>query len=153
MRRVAGFIGLVVLKLTVACSVVDRQWQPSAVTDFRSVAGRWEGFVTSDDPRTLQFDRVSLVINETGGCETAITRSITKMPVSYSTFDVFSEETQLTLTDDKLNAKFEKGGQMTAQLYVDPASGERMLRARGKNSKGFIYSADLKRTGESASAK
>jgi hypothetical protein len=145
MRAMAKFIGLAFL---LACSVAARQWQATPVSDFRSIAGKWEGFVTSDDPRAIQFDRVSLVINEIGGCETAITRSITKMPVSYSTFDVFSEETQLILSDDKLNARFEKGGQMTAQLYVDPASGERILRARGKNSKGFIYSADLKRTGD-----
>src|SRR5262249_16358980 len=58
-----------------------------------------------------------------------------------------------TLTDGKLSTKFEKGGQMTAQLYVDPASGERMLKAEGKNFQGFTYSADLKRTGDSASAK
>jgi hypothetical protein len=57
------------------------------------------------------------------------------------------------LTDEKLRTKFEKGGQMTAQLYVDPASGERMLKAEGKNSQGFTYSADLERTGDSGSAK
>jgi hypothetical protein len=66
---------------------------------------------------------------------------------------VFAEKAQLVLTDDKLSAKFEKGGQMTAQLYVDPVSGERMLKAHGRNSKEFTYSADLKRTGDSASAK
>ena len=75
------------------------------------------------------------------------------MPVSYHTFDVFAEKAQLVLTDDKLSARFEKGGRMTAQLYVDPASGERMLKAEGKNSQGFTYSANLKRTGDSASAK
>jgi hypothetical protein len=39
------------------------------------------------------------------------------------------------------------------QLYVDPASDERMLKAEGKSSQGFTYSADLKRTGGSGSAK
>ena len=153
MRSIAGFVGLAFLHLIVACSFMARQWQPSAVTDFSSVAGKWEGFVTADDPRTLQFDRVTFVIDEMGGCETAITRTITKMPVSYHTFDVFAEKTQLVLTYDKLSAKFEKGGQMTAQLYLDPASGERMLKAQGRSSKGFTYSADLKRTGDAASAK
>ena len=56
------------------------------------------------------------------------------------------------MTDGKLSTKFEKGGQMTAQLYVDPASGERMLQAEGKDSLGFTYSANLKRTGDSISA-
>ena len=75
------------------------------------------------------------------------------MSVSYRTFDVFAEKAQLVLTDGKLSTKFEKGGHMTAQLYVDPASGERMLKAEGKNSQGFTYSANLKRTGDSVSAK
>jgi hypothetical protein len=156
MKKVAGFIGLAFLHLMVACSSVTPQWQPTAVTDFKSVAGKWEGFLTSDDPRALHFDRVTLVIDDTGGCESAITRTITKAQgasVSYDTVDVFAEKTQLVLTGDKLSAKFEKGGQLTVQLHVDPATGERMLRAEGKNSQRFTYSADLKRTGDSASAK
>jgi hypothetical protein len=153
MKKVAGFIGLAFLHLMVACSSVTPQWQPTAVTDFKSVAGKWEGFLTSDDPRALNFDRATLVIDDTGGCEAAITRTITKMPVHYDTVDMFAEKAQLVLTGDKLSAKFEKGGQLTGQLHVDPATGERMLRAEGKNSQGFTYSADLKRTGGSASAK
>jgi len=153
MKNIAGYIGLAFLHLMVACSSVTPQWQPTTVTDFKSVAGKWEGFLTADDPRALSFDRATLVIDDTGGCETAITRTITKMPVHYDTVDVFAEKAQLVLTGDKLSATFEKGGQMTVQLYVDPASGERMLKADGKNSQGFTYSADLKRTGDSASAK
>jgi hypothetical protein len=156
MKNIAGFIGLAFLPLMVACSSVTPQWQPTAVTDFKSVAGNWEGFLTSDDPRALHFDRVTLVIDGTGGCESAITRTMTKAQgasVSYDTVDVFAEKTQLVLTGDKLSAKFEKGGQLTVQLHMDPATGERMLRAQGKNSQGFTYSADLKNTGHSASAK
>jgi hypothetical protein len=73
--------------------------------------------------------------------------------VHYDVIDVFAEQGKLVLTDDKLSTKFEKGGQMTVQLYVNPASGERMLKAEGKNSQGFTFAADLKRTGDSASAK
>jgi len=157
MKKIAGFIGLAFLQLIVACSSLapweTRQWQPTAVTDFKSVAGKWEGLLTSNDPRALNFDRATLVIDGTGGCETTITRTMTKMPVHYDIVDVFAEKTQLVLADDKLSATFEKGGRMTAQLYVDPASGDRMLRTQGKNSQGFTYSADLKRTGDSASAK
>ena len=75
------------------------------------------------------------------------------MPVHYDTVDLFAEKTQLVLTDNKVSATFEKGGRMTAELYVDPASGERMLKAEGKTSQGFTYTADLKRTKDSASAK
>ncbi|MGZ8434589.1 MAG: hypothetical protein ACXWZE_19760 [Candidatus Binatia bacterium] len=153
MKKIAGFIGLAFLYLMVACSSVTPQWQPTAVTDFKSVAGKWEGFLTADDPRALRFDRATLFIDDTGVCETAITRTITKMPVHYDTFDVFAEKAQLVLIGGKLSATFEKGGRMTVQLYVDPASGERMLKAEGQNSKRFSYLADLKRTGDSASAK
>jgi len=156
MKKIAGFIGLALLHLMVACSSVTPQWQPTAVTDFKSVAGKWEGFLTADDPRALRFDRATLVIDDTGDCETAITRTRTTAQggsVSYSVIHVFAEQGHLVLTDGNLSTKFEKGGQLTAQLHVDPATGERMLRAEGKNSQRFTYSADLKRTGDSASAK
>jgi hypothetical protein len=160
MKQIVGFIGLAFLQLMIACSSTapweTRQWQPAAVTDLKSVAGKWEGLLTSNDPRVLNHDRATLVIDDTGACESAITRTRTKvqgMSVSYDVIDVFAEKGKLVLTDGKLSTKFEKGGQVTAQLYVDPASGERMLKAEGKNSQGFSYSADLKRTGDSISAK
>jgi hypothetical protein len=160
MKKIVGFIGLAFLHLMVACSSMapweTRQWQPTAVTDFKSVAGKWEGLLTSNDPMVLNYDRATLAIDDTGACESAITRTRTKvtgMSVTYDTMDVFAEQGKLVLTDGKLSTKFEKGGQMTAQLYVDPASGERMLKAEGRNSQGFTYSADLKRTGDSVSAK
>jgi hypothetical protein len=73
--------------------------------------------------------------------------------VSYSVIGVFAEKGKLVLTDGKLSAKGEKGGHATLQLYVDPGSSERLLKVDAKDSKGFTYSADLKRTGESATAK
>jgi hypothetical protein len=75
------------------------------------------------------------------------------MSVSYQVIGVFAEKGKLVLSDGKLSAKGEKGGQATLQLYVDPGSNERMLKADAKDSQGFTYSAELKRTGESASAK
>ena len=160
MKKIVGFIGLAFLHLMVACSSMapweTRQWQPTAVTDFTSVEGKWEGFLTSNNPMVLNYDRATLVIDDTGVGESAITRTTTKvsgMSVSYDTVGVFAEKGKLVLTDGKLSTKFDKGGQMTAQLYMDPASGERMLKAEGKNFQGFTYSADLKRTGDSASAK
>jgi hypothetical protein len=160
MNKIVGFFGLAFLHLLVACSSMapweTRQWQPAAVTDFKSVEGKWEGFLTSNDPRALDYDRATLVIYDTGACESAITRTTTKVSgvsVSYDTIGVFAEKGKLVLTDGRLSTKFEKGGQVTAQLYVDPASGERMLKAEGKSSQGFTYSADLKRTGDSGSAK
>jgi hypothetical protein len=160
MKQIVGFIGLAFLQLMVACSSTapweTREWQPAAVTDFKSVAGKWEGLLTSNDPRVLNFDRATLVIDDTGTCESTITRTRTRvsgMSVDYGTTDVFAEKGKLVLADGKLSTKFEKGGQLTAQLHVDSASGERMLQANGKNSQGFTYSANLKRTGDFASGK
>jgi len=150
MKQIVGLVGLAFLQLMLGCSSVAPQWRPTAVTDFKSVAGTWQGFLTSDDPKALHFDRVTLVIDDGGACETTITRTRTTMPVHYDSILVFAEKTRLVSTDDKLSATFEKGGRMSAQLYVDPASGERMIRAEGKNSAGFTYSADLKRIGDYA---
>jgi hypothetical protein len=95
------------------------KWQPTAVTDFKSVAGKWEGFLTATTPE--RYASIGqLFIEDTRGCETAITRTITKMPVDYGTIDVFAEKALFVLTDAKLTATFEKGGKMTAQLYVAP---------------------------------
>ena len=79
----------------VACSSIAPQWQPRAVSDFKGVAGKWEGFLTSDDPRALHYDRATLVVDDKGGCEVTITRTITKIPVHYDTVDAFAEKTQL----------------------------------------------------------
>jgi hypothetical protein len=73
--------------------------------------------------------------------------------MSYRTIGEFAGKGKLALTDGKLSAKSAKGGQMTLQLYVDPGTSERMLKADAKDREGFTYSADLKRTGDSVPAK
>jgi hypothetical protein len=159
MKKMVGLIGLAFLHLMVACSSMaptETQWQPTAVTDFKSVAGKWEGLLIRDDPRTQNYDRVTLVIDDTGAYDSGIMRTRTTAQggsVSSSVTGVFAEKGKLVLTDGKLSAKGEKGGQATLQLFVDPASSERMLKADARDFQGFTYSAELKRTGESASAK
>lgn len=160
MKKMVGFIGLAFLHLMVACSsravTETSPWQPTAVTDFKSVAGKWEGLLIRDHPMTQNYDRVTLVIDDTGAYENAVMRTRTTASgasVSYSVIGVFAEKGKLVLTDGKLSAKGEKGGQATLQLYVDPGSSERILKADAKDSEGFTYSADLKRIGGSVSAK
>lgn len=130
----------------VACTSMapkeTRQWQPTAVSDFKSVAGKWEGLLIRN-PRTRDDDWVTLVISDTGAYEFA----------SFRLIGVFAGKGNLILADGKLSAKSENGGQMTLQLYADPGSPERMLKADGRDSGGFTYSADLKRTGDSSSPK
>jgi hypothetical protein len=158
MKKMVGFIGLAFLHLMVACSSMapTETLQPTAVTDFKTVAGKWEGLLTRDNAMTQNYDRVNLVIGDTGAYDIAIMRTRTTAQggsVSYSVTGVFADKGKLVLTDGKLSAKGEKGGQATLQLFVDPGSSDRMLKADAKDSEGFTYSADLKRTGESASAK
>ena len=158
MKKMVGFIGLVFLHLIVACSSMapTETRQPTAVTDFKSVSGKWEGLLIRDHPMTQNYDRVNLVIGDTGAYDIAITRTRTRvqgMSVDYGVTDVFAEKGKLVLTDGKLSAKGAKGGQATLQLYVDPGSSERMLKVDAKDSEGFTYSAELKRTGDVAFAK
>ena len=132
------------MHVIVACSSTapkeTRQWQPIAIADFKSVAGKWQGLLVRN-PRTRDDDWVTFVIGETGTYEF----------VSYRMIGVFTGKGKLVLTDGKLSAKSEKGGQMTLQLYADSGSSERMLRAEAKDSEGFQYWADLKRAPETLS--
>jgi hypothetical protein len=158
MKKMVGIIGLAFLHLLVACSSMapTETRQPTAVTDFKSVAGKWEGLLIREHYFTQNYDRAAIVIDDTGACETTIVRTRTTASgtsVNYSVIRVLDEKGKLVLTDGKLSAKFEKGGQATLQLYVDPESGERILKADSRDYEGFTYSAELKRTGESASAK
>jgi hypothetical protein len=158
MKKMVGFIGLAFLHLIVACSSMapTETRQPTAVTDFKSVAGKWEGLLIRDHYLTQNYDRVTLVIDDTGIYENAVMRTRTTAhggSVSSSVIGVFAEKGKLVLTDGKLSAKGAKGGQAILELYVDPGSSERMLKVDAKDSEGFTYSAELKRTGDSVSAK
>src|SRR5215472_12770926 len=95
MKKIVGFIGLAVLLLMVGCSSMapsdTRQWQPTAVTDFKSVAGKWEGLLVRN-PRTRDDDWVTLVIGDTGAFDFA----------SFRTIGVFAGKGKLALTDGNL---------------------------------------------------
>ena len=89
MKKMVGFIGLAFLHLMVACSSMapTETRQPTAVTDFKSVAGKWEGLLIRDHPMTQNYDRVTLVIDDTGAYEYAVMRTRTTAQggsVSYS---------------------------------------------------------------------
>ena len=135
---------IVAIQVIAACSFMaskeTRQWQPTSVTDFKSVAGKWQGLLVRN-PRTQDDDWVTLVIGEAGAYEFA----------SYRMIGVFAGKGKLVLADGKLGAKSDKGGQMTLQLYADSGSAERILRIVAQDSEGFHYWADLKREPETLS--
>jgi len=157
MKKIAGFIGLAFLHLMVACASMGAEIRPpTAVTDFKSVAGKWEGLLIRDHSMPQNYDRVTLVIGGTGAYENIIMRTRTMASgtsVSSIVIRMSGENGNLALTDGKLSAKGEKGGQATLRLYGDPGSSERMLRVDAKDSEGVTYAAELKRSGDSASAK
>ena len=132
------------VQVMVACSSTapkeTRQWQPTTITDLKSVAGKWQGLLVRN-PRNREDDWVTFSIGETGAYEF----------VSYRMIGVFSGKGKLVLTDGKLSAKSDKGGQMTLQLYADSGSSERMLRVEAKDGEGFQYWADLKRESQTLS--
>jgi len=136
---------IIAVQVIAACSSTDpkqtRRWQPAMVADFKSVAGKWEGLLVRN-PRTRDDDWVTVVISETGTYEF----------VSYREIGVFAGKGKLVLTDGKLSAKSAKGAQMTLQLLADSGGPERILRAEAKDSEGFHYWADLKRTGSAPAA-
>jgi hypothetical protein len=139
LKRSLEIIAIIIaVHVIVACSFMatkeTRQYQPSAIADVKSVAGKWQGLLVRN-PRTRDDDWVTLVIGETGAYEFA----------SYRMIGVFAGKGKLVLTDGKLSAKSEKGGQMTLQLYADSGSSERILRAVANDGEGFHYWADLKR--------
>src|SRR5262245_8818591 len=120
---------IIVVHVVVACSTASketRQWQPTAIADFKNVAGKWEGLLVRN-PRTRDDDWVTFVISETGTYEFA----------SYRMIGVFAGKGKLVLTDGKLTAKSDKGGQMTLQLFADYGSYERMISAIANDSERF----------------
>ena len=126
--------------IMVACSTPVRkekpQWQPATIADFKSVAGTWEGLMIRT-PRNPTDDWVTIVIRESGSYQFASVRLI----------GVFGGQGKLTLAEGKLTETSDKGARLTLQLFRDPRSNERMLKADGRDDKGYTYVAELKRTG------
>src|SRR5262245_66484067 len=121
---------IIAVHVVVACSATDpketRQWQPTTIADFKNVAGKWEGLLVRN-PRTRDDDWVTFVISETGAYDFT----------SYRMIGVFAGKGKLVLTDGKLSAKSDKGGQMTLQLFADYGSYERMISAIANDSERF----------------
>ena len=131
-------IGLMIIAFYACSSGVSQdrsQLLPAAVTDFKSVAGTWEGLLRGVAGPRADEDWVRLTIAETGAYEFA----------AYRTIGVFSGKGKFNLIDGRLTAQSDRG-KMALQLFRDAANGERMLQAEGASSNGQKYSARLMRT-------
>ena len=73
--------------------------------------------------------------------------------MSYSVIGVFAEKGKLVLSDAKTERERREGRPSDTAALCGPRSSERMFKVDAKDSEGFIYSAELKRTGDAVFAK
>ena len=146
MRRTIRFLQLGALVIGVLAGFADislaanakDQPSPTAITDIKSIAGKWEGIMVRT-PRSRTDDWVRVNIQDTGDYDSA----------SYRTIGVFSGKGKLTVADGKATAQSEKG-RLTLQLFTDKTSGQPMLKAEGRGKDRIAYRAELKKTSDAA---
>ncbi|WP_455379350.1 hypothetical protein [Petrachloros mirabilis] len=133
-RPALGLIGVVFLSLlVVGCQTPEptykRQWSPSSIESFDSVAGKWAGVIVRT-PKGREDDWVRVSIGRDGRYEFA----------SYRTIGVFSGQGQFSLVDGKLTVMTERGSATGSLLVSD---GARMLRFVGVMKDGTEYTVGL----------
>ena len=97
------------------------------ISDFKAVAGKWEGLVTAK----RQKDWLQIVIDENGNFEAVSRRDFTGTFTSKGTFQ---------LIEGRLKSESERGiGTYT--LYED--EGKRILRLEARTSRGIRHSGNL----------
>jgi len=127
---------LAILGSSLEAASAKPQLSPTAITDIKTIAGRWEGIMIRT-PRSRQDDWVRFTIQDTGDYDFS----------SYRTIGVFRGKGTLTLTDGKATAQNERG-KLTIQLFTDSASGQQMLRAEGRGKDGISHRAELRRAAD-----
>ena len=131
--QISGFI--IALQAALACGGFTAgekaQWSPTEITDFKSIAGKWEGLLIRT-PTAKDDDWVNVSIQDNGDYEF----------VSYRTIGVFSGKGKLTVKDGKAVTQNEKGS-LTMQLFTDKTKGQSMLKAESKGKDGIDYRAEL----------
>ena len=139
MGRIMRFVqitGLIIgVQAALACAVLaaeKAQWSPTAITDIKSIAGKWEGIMIRT-PKAKNDDWVNINIQDNGDYEFA----------SYREIGVFSGKGNLTVKDGKAVGQSERGS-VTLQLLTDKTGGQSMLRAESKGKDGINYRAELK---------
>ena len=139
MGRIMRFVqitGLVIgVQAALACAVLaaeKAQWSPTAITDIKSIAGKWEGIMIRK-PKANKDDWVNVNIQDNGDYDFT----------SYRTIGVFSGKGNLAVKDGKAMAESEKGT-LTMQLFTDKTKGQSMLKAESKGKDGISYRAELK---------
>jgi len=103
-----------------------------AITDFKSVAGKWGGLVRGLPPRgsSRDDDFVDVEIRPDGTYDFGI----------YRTIGVFGGKGKLTLEDGRLILKGERG---SATLILLEGGGQRILRTNAMMTNGLRLTSDL----------
>ena len=143
MKRIMRFVQIseliIGVQVVLACAVFaaseKAQWSPTAITDIKSIAGKWEGIMIRM-PTSSTDDWVNISIQDSGDYEFA----------SYRTIGVFSGKGNLAVKDGKAMAQTERGS-VTIQLFTDKTKGQSMLKAEGKGKDGIDYRAELNKAG------
>jgi len=104
---------------------------PVAITDYKMVAGRWQGEVTGLASKRDEGDSVQLTIGEDGTYDFGV----------YRTIGVFSGKGKFVIQDGKLVGQGERG-RATFALYE--GGGQRFLRSEGAVAAGQPVSAELR---------
>ena len=136
MRRIMRFFqisGLIIgVQAALACAVFaaseKAQWSPTAITDIKTIAGKWEGIMIRT-PKSRTDDWVNVSIQDNGDYEFA----------SYRTIGVFSGKGNLTVKDGKATAQSEKGS-VTMQLFTDKTKGQVHAESREQGQRRHLLS-------------
>ena len=123
------FLSLLVVACQAPGTTQKRQWSPSSIESFDSVAGKWAGLMASV-PKAREDDWVRASISHDGQYEFA----------SYRTIGVFSGRGQFALVDGKLTVMTERGSATGSLLVSD---GARMLQFLAVMKDGTEYTVEL----------
>lgn len=134
-RQLAGALSLLLAVAMGACTTApstSSAVSPVAITDFKMVAGRWQGLVTGLASRRDEGDTVQLTIGNDGTYDFGV----------YRTIGALTGKGTFTLQDGKLRMQGERG-QAVYTLYE--GNGRQYLRSEGELSSGMPLSAEFRR--------
>ena len=106
------------------------QWVQTPIADVADVAGKWDGLMRRIPP-DRRDDWVTVAIASDGRYEFSSLRTI----------GVFAGHGEFAVNDGKLLSKSERG---TVEAVLYQASGQRMLKAKGRYAHAEAYMAEVK---------
>lgn len=139
MRRLRLLALPVLLALTVSALVGCAGGPPAAatvpvaITDIKTVAGKWSGIYARDTTSSSREDWVELAIKEDGTYEFGSFRQV----------GALHGKGKLTLRDGKLYGQSERGGSLVYALF--DRGGKPLLKVAAQDAAGMGYTAELTR--------